>query len=689
MNREGAIAVEAGTEIGGYRLELELGSGGFGSVWRAQHLGSGRTVAIKILTEANFQGMAGLMRHDIEVLAGAAAQTSEHLTRVLEGGVYPTPYIVMEYIDGTDLRRELNRLKRLPQSEVARIGLGVSDGLKALHDLGIIHRDIKPANIMIDRRGVVKVTDFGIAKIVGYHAVSQTGQNPLSFHYAAPEVWEGKPTASSDVYALGAVLFECLGGRPPFLGTGVEVLYEHVNKEPDLSSLPPDTSSRLKRFIASCLEKDQSRRPTAVDSLTQLAQISEELESERLAPVPKAHPERLGPWLIEDTVPDRDWSWVCRHRVTGRRAIVDLHFCSDLESLNEELEEARRAIAEGRRLADSVEQPLDADRFLLGPNETWPRVPPASFAWWTAYREAVPGDSTEVQTVPKQSAMTQAVPDPPTVAVPAAAPEPPTVVVPAAAREAPTVAVPAVPPSRPLVADVKPKRGLRLATYAVVTGLLLVALISGIYFLVVDRSSEGTGPDGAATTVASPGEILFQDDFGSATTALMIRTSVEMQSRVEQGELVMNNGGVGGRNFHAIVPGVYSDIKVGMDVRWTGNSITVGSLGLTCRRDPNLFSAYRLEINPSIETYKLYKLRADNTVLNLASTGVFLESWANGVSHRVELTCSGNRIVGTIDGRIFVTGEDGEYSEGEVSIFSGGPIDIRVDNVSVHSSKPN
>ena len=186
--------VSAGDIVGDYTLEAPLDEGGQGYIWRARHAGTGVLVVLKILTKPNSQGEIGLMRREIEVLAATAANRSPHIVRVLGGAAEPVPYIVMEFVDGSDLRKELERLNRLhggvlgrfSQMDAIQVGIAVADALAALHGEGIIHRDVKPANVMMDRRGNIKLTDFGIAKIVGTSAVTVASEHPLSLHYAAP-----------------------------------------------------------------------------------------------------------------------------------------------------------------------------------------------------------------------------------------------------------------------------------------------------------------------------------------------------------------------------------------------------------------------------------------------------------------------------------------------------------------------
>jgi hypothetical protein len=374
-----------GSIVGEYRIEALLGTGGFGSVWRATHVQTGEVVAVKILTGAYSTGDNAKQRADIELLASAATNSSPHVVKVLGGGLEPVPWIAMEYVDGTDLASLLRTRGRLPLDETLRIAIALAEALESLFEAGIIHRDVKPANIMIARDGTVKLTDFGIAKIVGYESVTATGQLPMSMAYAAPEVWEGKPSHRSDLYALGILIYQCLVGEPPFTGTFAEIYRKHLATAPTLDRLPEATPPALKDLLARCLAKDPARRPTTATECRVLLERCQGVVSEGPPSTPASRvPERFGPWVRLAPHATLAWARRCRHETTGQEATVEV-VASDDVHLGDQL---RAAVAANAELVPlGAERLLGSNRIILRPGEAWDEQPPGKFQFWVAREE--------------------------------------------------------------------------------------------------------------------------------------------------------------------------------------------------------------------------------------------------------------------------------------------------------------
>jgi len=222
------MAVGAPNQIlsGKYRLERELGRGGMGSVWLAQHLTLRSPVAIKLIDPAIATNEEALSRFLREAQA-AASLRSPHVVQILDHGVDGVvPFIVMELLDGESLAARLERLRRLPPAATAHLMTQVARAMTRAHEAGIVHRDLKPDNIFIvrnDEEELAKVLDFGVAKshTHGVGAVSsatRTGSVLGTPYYMSPEQAEGAKSVDhrTDIWAMGVIAWECLLGTRPF-----------------------------------------------------------------------------------------------------------------------------------------------------------------------------------------------------------------------------------------------------------------------------------------------------------------------------------------------------------------------------------------------------------------------------------------------------------------------------------------
>jgi len=250
--------------MGRYRVEQELGRGGMAKVYRGQDTVLGRTVAIKILAPqfADDQDFVHRFRRE----AQAAARISNHnLVSVFDTGSDDgVHFIVMEYVDGRTLADLIAGGGRILPDRAIEIAIDVCRALEAAHAQGVIHRDIKPGNIMLDDKGHVKVTDFGIARVTSTaETIAQTAAVLGTASYLSPEQAQGQPVdGRSDLYSLGCVLFEMVTGRPPFLGDSpVAVASKHVLEQPTPPSrLNPDVSPDLDAVILRALAKNPANR---------------------------------------------------------------------------------------------------------------------------------------------------------------------------------------------------------------------------------------------------------------------------------------------------------------------------------------------------------------------------------------------------------------------------------------------
>ena len=246
-----------------------LGSGGMATVFFGRDEVLDRPVAVKLLDPVH----GGTDIGDRFEREGRTAARLAHpnIVQVYDAGEAEfngkqTSYIVMEYVSGGDLKQLIDETGRLPAPELAGLCDEVCAGLAFAHEHGVIHRDIKPHNILLDEKGHAKVTDFGIARALDATQATRTGSFLGTALYSSPEQLQGhKVTPKSDVYSLGATLYQAAAGEPPFSGaTPIEIASQHVSKTP----VPPrqlgaEVSEGMQALILDCLAKNPDDRPTA------------------------------------------------------------------------------------------------------------------------------------------------------------------------------------------------------------------------------------------------------------------------------------------------------------------------------------------------------------------------------------------------------------------------------------------
>jgi serine/threonine protein kinase len=265
------MSLASGTKLGPYEILAPIGAGGMGEVYRAKDPRLGRDVAIKVLPTSFSSDSDRLKRFEQEARA-AGVLNHPNITIVYDIGAHDgAPYVVQELLEGETLRGELAGGRFSPRKAID-YAVQIAQGLAAAHEKGIVHRDLKPENLFVTKEGRVKILDFGLAKLTqpeGSAAVTSlpTATEPGvvmgTLGYMSPEQIKAKPAdARSDIFALGAILYEMLSGNRAFRGDSAGETMAAILKEepPDLSVTNDGISPGLERIVRHCLEKNPERR---------------------------------------------------------------------------------------------------------------------------------------------------------------------------------------------------------------------------------------------------------------------------------------------------------------------------------------------------------------------------------------------------------------------------------------------
>jgi len=297
MIAEAPPALVAGQLVGHYKIIKPLGKGGMGEVYLAGDTKLDRKVALKLLP-TEFTNNKELLRRFIQEARAASSLNHPNIITIHEiGQTDGTHYIATEFIDGLTLKQQM-RQRRLEFAEVLDISIQVANALEAAHGAGLVHRDIKPDNIMRRPDGIVKVLDFGLAKLTEKsHQSSLIGENSQidtmlrartrpgtvmgTIDYMSPEQARGKVLdRRTDVFSFGVVLYEMAAGCIPFSGaTSVDALVAILDKEPaPLADYAPGTPVEFERIVSKALRKDREERyQTIKDLVIDLKSLKEEL----------------------------------------------------------------------------------------------------------------------------------------------------------------------------------------------------------------------------------------------------------------------------------------------------------------------------------------------------------------------------------------------------------------------------
>jgi len=252
---------------GRYRLCRWLAAGGMGQVWQAVDEVLGRPVAVKLLRDEYAQdpSFVGRLRAEARSAAAVAhpgiASVFDYGAVTTTAGGEPTPVLAMELVDGEPLSSLLARNGRPGLDRSLNIVGQAALAVGAAHRAGLVHRDVKPANLLVGPDGTVKVTDFGVAQVLGQGQGDQGELLVGTAGYLSPEQATGQPaTAASDLYALGVVAYECLAGRRPFTGEHpIAVALAHLLQPPP--PLPEDVPGEVRALVAQAMAKQPTRRP--------------------------------------------------------------------------------------------------------------------------------------------------------------------------------------------------------------------------------------------------------------------------------------------------------------------------------------------------------------------------------------------------------------------------------------------
>ncbi|MES1177185.1 MAG: serine/threonine-protein kinase [Myxococcales bacterium] len=293
-----------GTTVAGkYRIDRLIGRGGMGAVFQATNLAIGKRVALKFLDHEAARNTEACQRFQREAEAAGMAE-SAHIVQIFDSGVTDSglPFLVMELLTGEDLRGRLRREQRLAVPSALRIVSQVLRGLMRAHDAGIVHRDLKPDNVFLcardDDPSFVKLVDFGISKVARARAadtLTRRGTVLGTAFYMSPEQAQSFADIDgrTDLFSVGAILFEMLSGKPPHVAPTYEAVLIAIctHDAPDVRSLVPEVPEAVAALVARALERDRERRfQSAREFANAVAELEGPFSGEGSARTPRTRP---------------------------------------------------------------------------------------------------------------------------------------------------------------------------------------------------------------------------------------------------------------------------------------------------------------------------------------------------------------------------------------------------------------
>src|SRR5213080_3632614 len=317
------MTIGTGTRLGRYEIRSKIGEGGMGEVYRARDTQLGRDVAVKVLPSTYSVDEQRLSRFEQEASAASALNHPNILIVHDIGSHDGSPYVVSELLEGETLRTRTSGAP-LAQRKAIDYALQIAHGLAAAHEKGIVHRDLKPDNIFITKDGRVKILDFGIAKLTQPDGNQSQTEIPTrrvetdpgvvmgTVGYMSPEQVRGQPVDHrSDIFTLGAILYEMLSGRRAFHSESAADTMSAILKEdpPDLSETTQNVSPALERLVNHCLEKTPEARfhsasdlAFALEALSGSAPVSSQTMTAISAVPISARLVKHLPWIVAGTL---------------------------------------------------------------------------------------------------------------------------------------------------------------------------------------------------------------------------------------------------------------------------------------------------------------------------------------------------------------------------------------------------